>query len=150
MKGKPPALTAGEQVSFVKERPLPPDFLDKGALKCWDHMAAHLEKAGILVAVSRDKLSRYCMAYSDYAEVVAHRNARGKNRHVIKYKRSEDIVLDDHQQLSYWQRVLEQSNRIMSDFETEYGLTPAAATKVRRSYGGAGTPGQELDKFLET
>jgi len=155
LKGKPPALTPSEQIKFVAERPLPPDFLDSEALVCWDRMAAELEKAGILVSVSRDKLARYCQAWADYSDVIRQRNMRKGQRHIIGYKilrggGKKRVVIDDQPQLSFWQRVVEQSHKIMSDFESEYGLTPASATKVRRSYGSQTTPGQDLDKFLES
>lgn len=142
LKGKAPRLSKDEQLAWKSDLPLPPDFLGKEALECWDRMAAELHAAGVLFAISRDKLARYCQAYADYAEIIRARNKLGPKR--LK------ITMYNKDEMGYMQRMVDYCNSVMKDFEVEYGLTPASATKVRRPTGAGGlTPREDMDKFLE-
>jgi phage terminase small subunit len=73
--------------------------------------------------VSRDKLARYCQAWSDWTEVTAARNRLGP--------RKWDITEANEKKFYLWIKIMEQSEKVMMDFEREYGITPAAATRVK-------------------
>jgi P27 family predicted phage terminase small subunit len=142
LKGKKPRLSKEEQLAWATDLPLPPDWLTAEALVCWDRMAAELHHAGILFNISRDKLARYCQAYADYREVMLARKEMGPRKLVVTIK--NEATLKQHAS------ILKAANDIMSEFEGEYGLTPASATKIRRPTGAGGpTPREDMDKFLE-
>ncbi len=142
LKGKSPRLSKEEQLAWATDLPLPPDWLDEDALACWDRMASELHAAGILFAISRDKLARYCQAYADYSLIMAGRKRKGKAR----FK----VPITTVHQAQFEQKILSHAEDVMKNFESEYGLTPASATKIRRPTGGGGqTPREKFDKFLE-
>lgn len=143
LKGKSPRLSKEEQLAWSADLPLPPDFLTAEGLACWDRMAAELHAAGILASISRDKLARYCQAWADYREIMLMRKDMGEG----KFK----LTLKTMDTLKHQVQLIALCNKIMESFETEYGLTPASATKVRRPPGGGGqTPREKLDGFLES
>lgn len=144
MKGKKLLVPPGQSVEFEEERPLPPDFLTKDALDCWDYMAARLERAHILVGISRDKLARYCQAWADYSEIMMARKKMGGAKRIA-------VTENNWRQQLHWTRMIDQCEGIMRDFEREYGLTPASSSRVRRNTKGhsGATPLDELQDFLD-
>ena len=142
LKGKPAVLAPEERIVHAQDdRILPPDFIleNKDATKCWDRMAALLEKAELLVAVGRDKLARYCQAWADYSDVV-----RTRNRLTGSEKK---ITVFTKDKFRHWLAVQREAERTMDSFEQEYGLTPAAQMKIKKP--NTETPADKFTAFLE-
>jgi P27 family predicted phage terminase small subunit len=153
-KKRPPKIPLDERLAHDVERPLPPQFVldDAVATECWDRMAALLEKAKLLVAVSRDKLARYCISWSEYTSVIQNMatvrksELNGRSKGTLSRDWLKQIQLAEIK-YSRWFRTRQAAEKEMDEFEKEYGLTPASATKIRMPPGQGGQK-EEFDKFL--
>lgn len=120
--------------------PAPPPNLSVDALECWNRTASALFKLGLLSHVSHDKLARYCEAWSDWKNVQELRNKQGAN----KYK----VTKSNWREQNLWKALLVDAERVMQDFEREYGMTPASSTRVRRPKGDNESPMDKLNSFV--
>lgn len=124
--------------AFRMDRPAAPEFLVGEALDCWVRMADLLDEAKLLGLISRDRLARYCQAWADWVDVVKERNSMT----VEKRMRPDALNFRTHIHLN---RVRADAEQVMASFEKEYGLTPAAASRVRLR---TETPVSEFDAFM--
>jgi len=143
LKGKKPRETPDTQVSFPiadGEKAQPPDYLTDEALIHWFRMVDILNSAKLFQLPTRDKLGRYCQACADYEDIQTARKKLGARRHIL--------TKTNYHQQEYWSKRLKDYDHIMKDFEMEYGLTPAAATKVRHPAKLEDHPAKGLKDFL--
>lgn len=143
LKGKKPRETPENQVSFPianGENSQPPDYLTDEALIHWYRMVDILNSAKLFQLPTRDKLGRYCQANADYEEIQECRKKMGKRRFVLTKSNSY--------QQAFWSKTLKECDHILKDFELEYGLTPAAATKVRHPAKLEDHPSKAISKFM--
>lgn len=143
LKGKKPRELPEHQVSFPiadAEKAQPPDYLSDEALIHWFRMVEILNSAKLFQLPTRDKLGRYCQACADYEEVQEARKKLGPRKHVISR--------GNFAQQQFWMKCLKDYDHIMKDFELEYGLTPAAATKVRHPAKLEDHPSKAVSKFM--
>lgn len=143
LKNKPPKLDKESRLvlSALKD-PVPPANLKGEGLQAWERMCVSLKAAGILFDISRDKLARYCQAWAQYSAVIDDENAIPRK---YRYRPNMGNILE----YKYRQAVKMDCERVMQDFEKQYGLTPASATQIRRPMGNGANPEDELDEFLE-
>jgi phage terminase small subunit len=117
--GKRPLNAAAP--ALPSERPTPPSCLSPAALAHWHRMIPVLERAGKLTAFTQSPLARYCVACSDYEEIVLLEAGMGRAR--LKPRKS------NWRTLVFWRGTKKDAVRVMRDFELAYGLTPASAAR---------------------
>lgn len=127
-------------VTHPLSRPMPPAQLSAEGLDCWNRLTILLEQAGILTQISRDKLARYCQAWSDWSEITV-TNASRKRRFVIRNDR-------DYRQKKYEAKICQDAESVMRDFEKEYGMTPCSAARIRLP-NKSDSPAEKMDDFIK-
>lgn len=140
MKGKSLRQTTLD-LGGVKGIPVPPPILDEVGLECWNHMVGILSKIGIISLISRNKLTRYCQAWQDWMEVQSYKKQLSKMQRLD----TKGVYMGRHK---HWRALASEAESVMSDFEREYGLTPACAMKIRLP-GQKETPRDEFTKFVK-
>lgn len=138
LKGKKELINREEQVTFDVGVVMPPSFIKGEAALCWKRMATELTRAEIFSKISRDKLARYCIAWQDYHDIMLERDVMGKKRLYVTSKNWRTFM--------HWNQVLRQCEQVMSNFETEYGLTPSSAMRIRKP--STAKPVDEFGDFL--
>jgi P27 family predicted phage terminase small subunit len=144
LRGNPSRLRLdGRGVKAKPDLPTCPKHLDREAKAEWRRIAKELHVLGLLAQVDRAALAAYCTAWSRWVE------AEGKVQQfgtVMKAKDSNNLFTSPY--LWVANKAMEQ----MKSFLTEFGMTPAARTRVQavkqddeadefaRFLGGAPTP----------
>lgn len=109
--------------------PRPPDHLSKLALVEWGRISTELEKMGLMSDDSMAALAAYCDAYAEWVEVCDLLNdiAKGPGGVLAKYitettngNKTQSILIG----------VKHTALKLMKDFMTEFGITPASRSKV--------------------
>lgn len=121
-----PHRARGEPVA-VPGRPKPPDFLGDDARREWNRIVPLLEQRGLLELVDRAILTGYCQAWGEIAE--ASRTLAEQGTTTIGPKGQ----LVAHPEL----RRLEVARQALRQYAQEFGLSPAARSRVTTSPAGA-------------
>lgn len=100
-----------------------PDHLDDVAAQEWQRIAPELESLGLLTQVDLAALAAYCQAYSRWIAAEAVIAAQG-----ITYT-SEKGMIRPHPAVS----IAKESMRLIREFVSEFGLSPASRTRIRVS-----------------
>jgi P27 family predicted phage terminase small subunit len=108
--------------------PSPPDFLSRTALVEWGRITQELFKLGLLTDVDRAALIGYCESYAVVAEIGELLNeiekTKGKVNKYLGKTTNGNIVQN---QLIGTRNT---SLKIMKDFLTEFGMSPASRARV--------------------
>ena len=112
----------------------PPVFLDKYGKAEWKRIVPVLAGLGLLTEVDRAALAGYCNAYGTWE--AANREMRGKSMVVFTEKGYpvQNPLLN----------VINKQSDIMKSYLVEFGMTPAARSRVTGDVGE-----KEVDPFVE-
>ena len=104
--------------------PEPPDWLTGEGEKMWNRLAPKLEKVGLLTEIDGEAFAAACSAWKDYVECRRVINEQGRT---YKYKNQGGFENEtERPEVKISNKALEQ----FRSFCREFGLTPAARTKI--------------------
>ena len=147
-KGKIAALL-DEAVRPPVEIPTPPRTLSKDARAEWERITPHLAKLGLVSQIDRAALAAYCTAWGDYEW------AERRIEELNKKARAEGDKTGDrgrvwdtpsgYKQISVPMQIRNRAMEMMAKFLNEFGMSPAARTRVTPSdpAGQGSLPGFE-------
>ncbi len=121
-----------------KKAPRCPSWLEPEAKKEWKRMAKTLEAMGVLTQVDRTAFEGYCQAYARWKEA-----EEFLSKHGTIFKTPSGYI-QQVPQVSIAQTDL----KVMKDFCSEFGLTPAARTRIQVSAEGADSD-DPMEKLLK-
>lgn len=104
-----------------KKAPRCPSWLEPEAKKEWKRMAKTLETIGVLTQVDKAAFAGYCQAYARWKEA-----EEFLSKHGTIFKTPSGYI-QQVPQVSIAQTYL----KVMKDFCSEFGLTPAARTRIQ-------------------
>ena len=104
-----------------KQAPSCPSWLEPEAKKEWRRMAKTLESIGILTEIDKAAFAGYCQAYARWKEA-----EEFLSKHGTIFKTPSGYI-QQVPQVSIAQTYL----KVMKDFSSEFGLTPAARTRIQ-------------------
>jgi P27 family predicted phage terminase small subunit len=117
--GKRPLNTKEPQPE--KKAPRCPSWLEPEAKNEWRRMAKALEAMGVLTQVDRAAFAAYCQAYARWKEA-----EEFLSKHGTIFKTPSGYI-QQVPQVSIAQTYM----KIMKDFCSEFGLTPASRTRIQ-------------------
>lgn len=121
----------------VKKAPACPKWLDKEAKKEWRRLAKKMETMGILTEVDMAAFAAYCQCYARWKEAEERITSTGL---VIRTPSGYP------QQIPYVS-IAQGYLKTMSRFAEQFGLTPAARSRIIAGTDADGT-GDEMDELL--
>lgn len=104
-----------------KKAPKYPTWLEPEAKKEWKRMSKTLENMGVLTEVDMTAFAGYCQAYARWKEA-----EEFLSKHGTIFKTPSGYI-QQVPQVSIAQTYL----KVMKDFCSEFGLTPAARSRIR-------------------
>ncbi|SCY25705.1 phage terminase small subunit P27 family [Alkaliphilus peptidifermentans] len=104
-----------------KKAPRCPSWLEPEAKKEWRRMSKILEELGVLTEVDMTAFAGYCQAYSRWKEA-----EEFLSKHGTIFKTPSGYI-QQVPQVSIAQTYL----KVMKDFCSEFGLTPASRSRIR-------------------
>lgn len=104
-----------------KKAPRCPSWLEPEAKKEWKRMAKTLESIGVLTKVDMTAFAGYCQAYARWKEA-----EEFLSKHGTIFKTPSGYI-QQVPQVSIAQTYL----KVMKDFCSEFGLTPASRTRIQ-------------------
>jgi len=104
-----------------RKAPRCPSWLEPEAKKEWKRMAKTLETIGVLTQVDKAAFAGYCQAYARWKEA-----EEFLSKHGTIFKTPSGYI-QQVPQVSIAQTYL----KVMKDFCSEFGLTPAARTRIQ-------------------
>ena len=104
-----------------KKSPKCPSWLEPEAKKEWRRMSKVLERLGVLTEIDAAAFAGYCQAYARWKEA-----EEFLSKHGTIFKTPSGYI-QQVPQVSIAQTYL----KVMKDFCSEFGLTPAARTRIR-------------------
>ena len=104
-----------------RKAPRCPSWLEPEAKKEWKRMAKTLEAIGVLTQVDKAAFAGYCQAYARWKEA-----EEFLSKHGTIFKTPSGYI-QQVPQVAIARNYLQ----IMKDFCSEFGLTPAARTRIR-------------------
>jgi P27 family predicted phage terminase small subunit len=104
-----------------KKAPRCPSWLEPEAKKEWKRMTKTLETIGVLTQVDKAAFAGYCQAYARWKEA-----EEFLSKHGTIFKTPSGYI-QQVPQVSIAQTYL----KVMKDFCSEFGLTPAARTRIQ-------------------
>lgn len=139
---KPLSALLDDFVRPKVEIPFCPGHLDVEARREWKRIAKHLEMLGLISQIDRAALAAYCTAWSDY--VWASRRIEQLNEGDETGERGR--VWDTpsgYKQISVPLQIRNRAMEQMAKFLAEFGMSPAARSRVTASDPQLGLPGIE-------
>lgn len=129
-----------EQPLVIPEgEPEPPEFLTGNGYVEWKRICALLKSIGLLKEVSRDRIARYVQAWETYSQIQREWNKMDVKQKLYPKKGTYDPY--------YWIKLLDMSIKEINSFESEYGLTPLAGSRLHFPKKGDDAT-KQLDDFL--
>ncbi len=137
--GKRPLNTKEPQPE--KKAPRCPSWLEQEAKNEWRRMSKTLEAMGVLTQVDKAAFAGYCQAYARWKEA-----EEFLSKHGTIFKTPSGYI-QQVPQVSIAQTYL----KVMKDFCSEFGLTPAARTRINVDTEAVNTddPMEELLKITK-
>ena len=120
-----------------KKAPPCPKWLEPEAKKEWRRLSKQLEKIGVLTEVDQAAFASYCQAYARWKEAEERITDRGL---VIRTPSGYP------QQVPYIS-IAQQYLRLMHQFAEQFGLTPAARSRIIAGNENNG-PADDMDALL--
>ena len=115
-----------------------PRHLDTVARKEWRTISKQLVELGLLSTIDKAALAGYCVAWAEWIEAVDRLGREGK-----VFKRANGNPL-----LSPWWTIANEANKTMYRYLTEFGLTPAARSRIHAA--PPKKPESKLSKFTDS
>ena len=124
-----------------KQAPRCPSWLEPEAKKEWKRMSKTLESIGVLTQVDGAAFAGYCQAYARWKEA-----EEFLTKHGTIFKTPSGYI-QQVPQVSIAQTYL----KVMKDFCSEFGLTPAARTRIQvePAKGSEDDPMEDLLKVMK-
>lgn len=126
-------------------RPSCPRHLNTLARKEWHRMAPFLEQLGLLTQIDRAALAAYCQAYGRWIEAekkLKDLSLMSADKMAYLYKTTNGNLI-----ISPLLTIANKSMDQMHKFLIEFGMTPAARTRINTEPPGSQDP---LDELLNT
>jgi P27 family predicted phage terminase small subunit len=120
-----------------RKAPRCPSWLEPEAKKEWKRMAKTLEAIGVLTQVDKAAFAGYCQAYARWREA-----EEFLSKHGTIFKTPSGYI-QQVPQVAIARNYLQ----IMKDFCSEFGLTPAARTRIRVNTESV-TPDDPMETLL--
>lgn len=122
LEGNPGKRPLNEnEPKLQKKAPKCPPWLEPEAKKEWKRMAKTLEAIGVLTQIDATAFAGYCQAYARWKEA-----EEFLTKHGTIFKTPSGYI-QQVPQVSIAQTYL----KVMKDFCSEFGLTPAARSRIR-------------------
>lgn len=99
--------------------PVAPDILNEDGVDLWNLFCTQAQSIGILTRIAEPQILDYCLQWQVYLH-----NAR------IVAKSSTPGYDDESTYLQKNYRVMKEARALMKSFESDWGLTPASATRI--------------------
>lgn len=142
-----------------KGKPVPPRPLTAIAQEEWDRMVERLDKNQVLTIVDDAVLYQYCQLFEE-TEAITADNARLRAMSVtlmdmVKKLTGPELVetigkiVDIEHELSKQHTKLRQGHMAIRQFLVEFGMTPAARSRVSKNPGGGSAPKSAVDRFRQ-
>ena len=122
----------------AKKAPSCPKWLEPEAKREWRRLAKKMEALGILTEVDMAAFAGYCQAYARWKEAEERISDRGL---VIRTPSGYP------QQVPYIS-IAQQYLRLMNQFAEQFGLTPAARSRIIAGNGENSGPVDEMEALL--
>lgn len=154
LRGNPSKKALGslldEQVRPPVEIPACPAHLSEEAKREWRRITKHLEPLGLVSQIDRAALAAYCTAWGDYvwAEsrmAALNAEAEGKGDKTGDHGRIWDTP-SGYKQISVPMQIRNRALEQMAKFLAEFGMSPAARSRVTASDPQMALPGLEKPK----
>lgn len=126
-----------------------PDHFSPEAKAEWRRITKHLEQLGLVTEIDRAALAGYCSAWGDYVwaeKRIAELNAEGGGDKTGERGRIWDTP-SGYKQISVPMQIRNRALEMMAKFLAEFGMSPAARSRVTASDPQMALPG--LDKPKE-
>lgn len=121
-----------------KQAPSCPSWLEPEAKKEWRRMAKTLESIGILTEIDKASFAGYCQAYARWKEA-----EEFLSKHGTIFKTPSGYI-QQVPQVSIAQTYL----KVMKDFSSEFGLTPAARTRIQVNTDKSAESDDPMERML--
>lgn len=139
---KPLAQLLDDVVRPDVEVPKCPEHLSDDGKAEWRRITKHLVKLGLITAIDRAALTGYCQAWSDH--VWAQRRIKAHNENDPTGEAGRISVLGTgYKQTSVLMQISNRALELMAKFLAEFGMSPAARSRVTASDPQLGLPGLE-------
>lgn len=121
-----------------RERPSPPDHLDKTAREHWEKIVPDLEAMGTLAKIDAGSLEALCQAYSNMT-----RAAKDLKKLDSLFYKTPNGSLQQIPQIG----IFNKSASLYKSYASEFGLTPSSRTRVDMPDGD--TTGDKMGEILD-
>ena len=121
-----------------KKAPACPKWLDAEAKKEWRRLAKNMEAMGVLTEVDMAAFAGYCQAYARWKQAEERITDRG-----LVMRTPSGYA----QQVPYIS-IAQQYLRLMNQFAEQFGLTPAARSRIIAGSENGGRGSDEMDDLL--
>jgi P27 family predicted phage terminase small subunit len=122
-RSKKPAADLVSELKPPTRVPAPPDHLGADALAEWHRVVPLLQTLGIIAEIYRASLSAYCQGWGRYVHAERKLAALGDDGLVA-------TTPSGYQQIGVWLQVSNRAAEQMQKFAAEFGMTPAAISRV--------------------
>lgn len=122
-RGKKAAADLKDAARPEVEIPDAPDFLTEEALREWERVCPLLQKMGLISGMYRAPLAAYCQAWGRYV----HAETKIKE---LGDKAMVETTPSGYKQMGVWLQVSNRAAAEMKSFAAEFGMTPAAISRV--------------------
>lgn len=119
------AARTGEPKPEAKT-PRCPTWLSKEAKAVWKQVAKQLAELGVLTEIDGNALARYCSLWVRWRRATAHLEANGETYPLLDEK-GNVRCLQQYPEVA----IVNKLSVLLLRLEQEYGLTPAARTRIR-------------------
>ena len=129
-----------------------PTYLDAEAKAEWKRISVHLEKLGLVSEIDRAALAAYCTAWGDFSWATKRIKELNSARPGVDADKTGERgriwdTPSGYKQISVPMQIRNRAMEQMKTFLTEFGMSPAARSRVTVSAPQLGLPG--LDKPQE-
>ena len=137
------ARDADGEMTPRRGRPDPPDELDEHALKVWEYFMPELDYAGVMTLTDRDTFAMYCQLTAEWWKL--DRFIKEKSYvYPIRNKAGDITEIKEFPQVKLRHKIGEQLIRLAREF----GLTPAARSRIQPILSGDKSNDDEHSKFF--
>lgn len=113
------------------ELPTQPRHLSAAAREEWDRLAPVLMRLGLLTRLDRAAFAAYCQAWGRYVEA----------EEMLSKASALAFTASGYPIINPWATISKQAVEQMTRLLGEFGLTPAARTRINTGYQEPGAPG---------
>jgi P27 family predicted phage terminase small subunit len=151
LRGNPSKKSAAalldEQVRPPVAIPPCPAHFSPEAKAEWKRITKHLEQLGLVTEIDRAALAGYCSSWGDYVWAerrIAQLNTEAKDK-TGEHGRIWDTP-SGYKQISVPMQIRNRALEMMAKFLVEFGMSPAARSRVTASDPQMGLPGMDKPK----